>query len=302
MSNKHDHYVSVIIPVFNDLIRLKLCLDALEKQTYPKRLYEVIVVDNGSDERIDELVNQFRQAVAIHENRQGSYAARNKGIAFSKGDIIAFTDSDCIPSQEWIDKGVGNLLHVPNCGLVVGRINMFFKDPDKPTAVELYDALTAFPNEHIVNVERFGPTANVFTFRSVIDHIGAFNDNIKSAGDREWGQRVFSFGYQQIYADDTFVSHPARYSLKQLLKRHVRMVGGLHDIESGRNYPFFPFINVLIKDLLPPKIAFVNFFSDMRLKGIKRKFKVVSVMLIVKIMRMWERVRLHFGGISKKGV
>jgi len=302
MSIKPEHYVSVIIPVFNDPIRLKICLDALEKQTYPKELYEVIVVDNASDENIDKLVSQFHQAIAISENRQGSYVARNKGITFSKGDVIAFTDSDCVPAPEWIEKGVANLLRTPNCGLVVGRINMFFRDPDKPTSVELYDAVTAFPNEHILKVAKFGPTANVFTFRSVIAHVGAFNDNVKSAGDLEWGQRVFSFGYRQIYADDTCVSHPARFSMSELLKKHVRMVGGLHDLKSGKGYSFPSLIGTLLNDLLPPKIAFYNFFSDVRLKGIKRKCKVVSVMLIIKIMRMWERLRLYYGGISKRGV
>lgn len=51
-------------------------------------------------------------------------------------DIIAFTDSDCIPAKDWIEKGVRNLLNIPNCGLVAGRD--FFKNPSKPNAIELY--------------------------------------------------------------------------------------------------------------------------------------------------------------------
>ncbi|MGL4504066.1 MAG: glycosyltransferase, partial [Planktothrix sp.] len=57
-------FVSVIIPVFNDLDRLLVCLQSLENQTYPKKSYEVIVIDNGSAEEIKSVVLQFSQVVA----------------------------------------------------------------------------------------------------------------------------------------------------------------------------------------------------------------------------------------------
>ncbi|HAA30818.1 MAG TPA: glycosyl transferase family 2, partial [Cyanobacteria bacterium UBA8553] len=81
MAHQSHPFVSVIVPVFNDAKRLKICLDALEHQTYPKHLYEVIVVDNGSDknEDIEGVVAQFGQAIASYESIPGSYAARNKG-------------------------------------------------------------------------------------------------------------------------------------------------------------------------------------------------------------------------------
>ena len=54
-------FVSVIIPVFNDSARLLHCLRALEQQSYRKSAYEVIVVDNGSDEPVEPLVGNFAQ-------------------------------------------------------------------------------------------------------------------------------------------------------------------------------------------------------------------------------------------------
>lgn len=65
-------FVSVIIPVLNDSERLQTCLKALENQTYPKSMYEVIVVDNGSDENIEGLVSQYIQAKLSNESRPGS--------------------------------------------------------------------------------------------------------------------------------------------------------------------------------------------------------------------------------------
>jgi glycosyltransferase involved in cell wall biosynthesis len=54
-------FVSVIIPVYNDPVRLKTCLQVLAEQTYPNEAYEVIVVDNGSDESIEPIVAEFSQ-------------------------------------------------------------------------------------------------------------------------------------------------------------------------------------------------------------------------------------------------
>jgi len=59
MSKLSTPFVSVIIPVYNDSIRLRTCLQALEEQTYPKSAYEVIVVDNGSDESIEPIFAEF---------------------------------------------------------------------------------------------------------------------------------------------------------------------------------------------------------------------------------------------------
>lgn len=234
MSNLSKPFVSVVIPVFNDNERLQACLEALENQTYLKNLYEVVVVDNGSAESIQSVVSQFKQAFATYENRPGSYAARNKGLSLTKGEVIAFTDADCIPDLDWIERGVANLQSVPECGLVAGRIKLFFKEPDHPTAPELYESITVLQQKHFLEVKNYGATANVFTFRSVIDKVGFFDDKIKSGADLEWGQRVFSAGYKQIYADDTCVAHPTRRTFREVYSRTIRLVGGSHDMDRKK--------------------------------------------------------------------
>lgn len=64
MEHRSSPFVSVIVPVYNDARRLRICLEALENQKYPKSLYEIIVVDNASDEAEDikGVVAQFSQA------------------------------------------------------------------------------------------------------------------------------------------------------------------------------------------------------------------------------------------------
>ena len=68
MENGSYLYVSVVIPVFNDLERLRICLDALERQTYPRKSYEVIVVDNGSDEDVEAGIKDFKHDFDIEIN------------------------------------------------------------------------------------------------------------------------------------------------------------------------------------------------------------------------------------------
>jgi glycosyltransferase involved in cell wall biosynthesis len=299
-------FVSVIVPVFNQAEQLKLCLTALEQQTYPKSLYQVIVVDNGSDEdqNISAVVERFQQAIATCETLPGSYAARNRGMFLAKGPIIAFTDADCIPAANWIEQGVNYLLHTPNCGLVAGKIEIFFRDPQRVTAVELFESITAFPQAELLKQHRGGATANLFTFKQVIDQVGPFAAQMKSRGDLEWGQRVFACGYQQVYGEEACVAHPARYSLRQLYKRTIRLAGGLYDLEGKNSHSLLQrnqrFLQSLMLDLIPPLMFTFNAFMDPRLNRLDHKIKVSCVMFFTRYVTAWEKLRLKFGGVAAR--
>jgi len=68
MEINKNHFVSVIVPVFNDAERLHMCLRALAEQTYPQSQYEAIVIDNGSDDadQVKAVVAEFEFAIATH--------------------------------------------------------------------------------------------------------------------------------------------------------------------------------------------------------------------------------------------
>ena len=311
MNNLSNIFISVVIPVFNDSKRLTACLEALENQTYPKSLYEVIVVDNGSTtgEAIGDVVSRFGQALATYESRPGSYAARNKGISLAQGNVIAFTDADCIPASDWLEKGVANLVRTPNCGLVAGKIDFFFQNPNQPTVVEFYDSLYALPQKKFIEEHKFGATANLFTFKSVLDQIGLFDDNLKSGGDQQWGMRVFLAGYQQIYADDACVAHPARDSYRQLYNKFIRVAGGMHDLKKEKDHSFIALIVDLAKISKPPLRTIFRILSgkgvwpwcDQTINGVVNRIELIFVVLSVQHVMAYERTRLYFGGSSKRG-
>ncbi|MGF1514137.1 MAG: glycosyltransferase [Elainellaceae cyanobacterium] len=315
-------FVSVVIPVFNDAERLKLCLEALANQTYGRSRYEIIVVDNGSDndnlDAIRALAASYDSVVLTYESTPGSYAARNRGISQAKGEAIAFTDADCIPATDWLEKGVHHLLKSPDCGLVSGKIEIFPQDAERPTPVELFEMATAFPQEQHLRDMKYGATANLFTWRAIVDKVGVFNETLKSGGDLDWGQRVYNAGYQQAYAAEVRIAHPARASFGQIYMKTVRLAGGHYDLLGRNLYHFFhegtlPFkltqqkwipprlLNHLVfgiilgQDLIPPVMYVSSVFRSPNLSRISEKLKVSLVIFFVRYSSAWAKIRLRAG-------
>ncbi len=94
---------SVIVPVYNGAAAIVQCLSALRNQTLSADLFEVIVVDDGSTDGTYETVRAFSvNLVSIQHG--GPAKARNKGAALARGDILVFTDADCVPEPDWLEK------------------------------------------------------------------------------------------------------------------------------------------------------------------------------------------------------
>jgi len=280
---KNKPFASIIVPTFNeDPERLKNCLTALENQTYPKKIYEVIVVDNGSNRDIQSIVKRFSQATISKENQPGSYLARNKGISLAKGKIIAFTDSDCIPAKDWIEKGVNNLLKDSNIGLVGGRLEPIFKNPKKITTAEFYDVIMHFDQKRFVENKKFATTSNLFTFKHVFDKIGTFDAKLKSSGDVGWGQRVFAAGYKQRFAKDVIIYHPTRYTYSQLYIKNLRVAGGFY-LHKNKSNP---------KEILTK-------IGSFKISNIQ-KFKIILLIAGLHSILMIERIRLKMGGKPRR--
>ena len=297
-------FVSVIIPVYNDRERLTMCLEALQRQTYPSDLFEVIVVDNGSTEPIEPVVAAFSQARYLHEPKQGSYAARNRGIADTQGDVLAFTDADCIPDENWIEQGVKRLLSVPDSGLVAGKVDLFAQDPAHPNVYEVYDQLFYLDQNVAVHRGHYGATANLFTRRSVMDEVGLFDSQLKSSGDSDWGKRVFNQGYEQLYAEEACVRHPARNAFSQLHRKTVRITGGLRDRDAQRvdrpsRFRMFLLHARMWKPPLQKLAGLLMGKTGRSLPGFGMRIKVASLALYLHYVRRFEFLRLALGGRSK---
>ncbi|MDT7808766.1 MAG: hypothetical protein QOJ70_2579 [Acidobacteriota bacterium] len=288
-------FVSVVVPVWNDDARLPFCLRALEAQTYPGHLYEVVVVDNDSAEPIARIVERFTHARVVREARHGSYVARNAGVEQAQGEVIAFTDADCLPAPDWLEKGVARLTRGGGCAAVVaGRIEVFAQSRHRPNAVERYEIFVALAQREFVRRYGFGATANLFTFREVFERAGPFLAEVKSGGDLEWGRRVTGHGYHLEYADDVRVSHPARASLAALYSKMVRVVGGLHDLRRIKGRAYLEFDRTLPLEFLPPVRGVARTLREPSLGRMRDRLQVCAVLCFVRYVTAFEKLRLSY--------
>ena len=136
--------VSVLVPVYNDVSRIGKCIDSLLNLNYPKELYEIIVIDNGSADGTYEFLSELIQEVEdnslslIRCLTPGSYAARNAGLDIARGKCIAFTDSDCLVSTHWLQILLSIWEQEEGDVIVAGKVS-FFSDSAKRTEQSALD-------------------------------------------------------------------------------------------------------------------------------------------------------------------
>jgi glycosyltransferase involved in cell wall biosynthesis len=98
--------VTVVIPTYNRPASIRNCLDALARQTLRSGTFEVVVVDDGSPDPLVLDPGEWAAAFVLRVIRQensGPSGARNRGVQAARGEILAFTDDDCLPTPEWLN-------------------------------------------------------------------------------------------------------------------------------------------------------------------------------------------------------
>lgn len=282
--------VSVIIPTYKDSVRLSRCLKALSEQEFDADAFEVIVVNNYPEEVLPNFFSIPKNFFAITEKKPGSYAARNAGLEIARGNIIAFTDSDCIPDKDWLFNAVSLFEGNPTTERISGPVKIFCKEKD-PSVVELYDSIYAFPQKKYAE-NGLGVTANLFVQKQVFGKVGLFNSKTMSGGDLEWGSRAQEAGSLLQYSDEVIINHPARDSLRSLFKKAKRVGEGQVIFTKGKE----GFWDLLIEILrgLRPKIWEVRKITE---AGTGIEFWKKIYLILIRHMVLWN---MDFWRISTK--
>jgi glycosyltransferase involved in cell wall biosynthesis len=182
-------FVSLIICTRNRAAQLQLCLNELAAATMPACDLEVVLVDNGSTDSTGDVIREFAAAapmkvVCAERKKTGLGAARNVGIAASKGEWLLFTDDDC-----YVDKSFFvNFLDFANVSATsdgpakdirygVGPIEPYDKDHEPRIAGLSIEKINLLP---AMSLFRTGTVqgANMFVHRSVFDRVGLFNERM----------------------------------------------------------------------------------------------------------------------------
>ncbi len=243
--------ISVIVPIYNGSKFLDKFFNSLLSQKLSFKEFEVIMVDNNSRDNTSELIKAFinrnvyiNVKYIFYDEKASSYASRNIGVKNSKGDILAFTDSDCILEDDWLENIKAKLTEKEK--IISGNIELYFDD--KKNIWENFDKIVHMRNDERVNKNEVA-TANMAISRSLFNKIGFF-DEVSSGGDFNFAKRAVKQGLEIEFSKDIKVLHPTRKTYDEIKKKLLRLTYGEGELYKKHNRSFFRGIVVNILRIL----------------------------------------------------
>jgi glycosyltransferase involved in cell wall biosynthesis len=233
LHEKGEYYpkVSVIVPVKNGAAHIRGLLDSLMQLDYDKDKMEIIVVDGNSTDNTREIVSQYPVKLLLEE-RPGLNAARNTGIKNSNGEIIAFTDADCIVPKNWISRIIDNFQN-PQVGCVGGNVIGYYDSFLSYYSDEsLIPVMRIFGKREILDSvkppQKYPAGCNMAIRQDAIKKAGLFDEGIKYGFDEdELVERICKIGYNMVLDPNVVVKHKHRPVLKELLRQNFSYGRGL---------------------------------------------------------------------------
>lgn len=284
--------VSVVVPHFNDLANLDICLAALAKQTLPAHQFEIIVADNGSPcgaEAVQSVIAGRAQLVSVHE--RGAGPARNGGAAAARGELFAFTDSDCVPAPDWLAEGLAAL---SNYDFVGGRVDVSVFDEGHVTPTEAFEKVFAFDFETYINRKGFTGSGNLFVPRTVFEAVGGFGTAVSE--DVDWSRRATAKGYRLGYAPGAVVTHPARRSWTELRHKWVRINRETYALQTRSPGGRWRWLG---RSMLLPASAFAHapkVLRSLKLNGFRERSGAIAVLFLSRAWRFGDALKLAIIG------
>ena len=292
MSLMNDPLVSIVVPTCNRLFDLSRCLNALSRQDCGPAPFEVIIVDDHSDEvtwpRYEQLVRAMISLnvkfARLPNCENGPAYARNRGIDLASGEIIGFLDDDSVPASNWVATVVDSFERHPSAIAITGPID----------AIELRTALSAFRQNHYVvrwarlleanqsqRIEdRFGLTrgsglplvdylagGNSAIRSRVLMRVGGFDTFFTMMHDTELALRLLQEGHLCVFVPEMQIKHSHTKSLRIAMAKSFS--SGQYHYHLRRKHPLAA-IDRVIRPLRPFKIVSVSwgFIRSLRWRGI----------------------------------
>ncbi len=221
---------SIIIPAYNAQKTLAECLAACLAQDYPD--FEVIVVDDGSTDGTGAIAKQFDSVRYHRQSNGGPSSARNTGARLASGDLLVYTDADCIPHADWLSQltsgfeegvmAVGGTYAIANSGLRLARI----------VQAEIAQRHCQFQG----NVDFLG-SFNVAYRRSAFEAVGGFDASYRQASgeDNDLAYRLHDQGGRMVFRPNAVVAHYHPEHLLAYLRTQSRH--GYWRVKLYRDHP-----------------------------------------------------------------
>lgn len=216
--------ISVLLTAINSENNLKNCLKSIRKNNYNKKYYEIIYVDAGSSDNSLKTAKKFGAKIIVKKNANIP-EGRNLGIKNSKGEILAFTDTDCVVDKNWL-KEIDLELSKEGV-LAVGGPNLIPKaktwfEKCIGTALNTYfgslGSISGLIKEKRTAVRSVAAN-NAAYKREIIKDVGLFDEKLITGEDPDLNLRIRKKGFKIIYSPKIKVWHYRRQTLKKFLKQ-----------------------------------------------------------------------------------
>jgi glycosyltransferase involved in cell wall biosynthesis len=248
--------ISVVIPAYNAQSTIGEALQALSRQTYSGPI-EVIVVDDGSLDGTADQVRAFPTVRYIRQENAGPASARNHGAREASGEFLFFTDSDCRPQKDWVEKMAAGFSAV-DIGVVAGSYGI--ANPASPLARIIYSEIIFRHKKRMPEFTRAFGSYNVAFRRRVFESSGGFDTSYRGASgeDNDLSYKVLRQGQRIRFLKDAKVDHFHQEDLTRYLKeqyRHgfwrVKMYLDHPGMAGGDDYTFW-------KDMVEVPLVFLQ--------------------------------------------
>ena len=193
--------VSVVIPTYNRINLLERAVNSVIRQT--KNAFEIIVVDDGSDDNSSEMVKQkFGSVILVRQENCGVSAARNKGIEISKGDWIALLDSD----DEWkpnkLEKQINALSEDPDC-FFSHTNETWIRNGVRVNQGKRHKKYGGYIFDKCLDICRISPSSALFK-KSILEHVGLFDNELHVCEDYDLWLRI-TLNHKILFIDEPLI-------------------------------------------------------------------------------------------------
>lgn len=229
----NNSLISVIIPAQNAAATIGNCLKTLRQQTVDPAGYEIIVVDDGSDDNTGRIAQAAGAIVARKEKGGYAAAARNLGLRLAQGQIVCFTDADCEPANNWLEQltlpliqdpetvGVKGIYTTRQTSLVARFVQVEYEDK--------YDQLAR--QSRIKYIDFYSAAYRT----QVLLNNGGFDEHFPNSEDREFSFRLASRGYKMVFQPSAIVYHLHADTLSRYF--HKKVQNGYWTAQVVRRFP-----------------------------------------------------------------
>ncbi len=208
---------SIIVPAYNAEKTIDFCLHALFSQSVSRDKYEVILVDDGSTDATASIVSSYPVVYHLQENK-GPAAARNQGAFLAEGDIILFTDADCVPDHHWIEQMAAPFMKEDQVSGVKGAYRT------RQTLLTARFAQAEFEDRFdLLQKSRFIDMVDTYSAafkKEIFLEVGGFDPSFPVANneDTELSYRLVSMGHRLVFNPLAVVYHTHPDTLKKYLR------------------------------------------------------------------------------------